>query len=107
MDKNNLVGSSAEPLAGDYEILSRGELLLRLQMFIADLLENNFEKLCNMIYRHDVPEGKFRAALQQGSTHEQAALIAGLVLERELQKAASRRAYKKQKQLNKLTGGLK
>ncbi|MCF6169616.1 MAG: hypothetical protein L3J66_01385 [Bacteroidales bacterium] len=102
MDKNNLPRPLAEPLAKDYETLSRDELQFQLQVFIAGLLENNFEKLCNMIYRHDVPENKFEDALEVGTIDEQAAKIAKLVLERELEKVASRRAYKKQKEQSSL-----
>ncbi len=98
MDKNNIHYSPAEPLVKDYETMNRDELQLRLQVFIADLLENNFEKLCNMIYRHDVSENKFKLALEAGSLDEQAARIAWLVLEREMEKVESRRKYKSQKE---------
>lgn len=105
MDKNNLPLTRTEPLAKDYETLSRDELKMRLQVFIADLLENNFEKLCAMIYRHDVLESKFDAALQYASVDEQAERIAILVLERELEKVESRKRYKRQKEENHLNSG--
>lgn len=91
-----------EPLANEYETLNRDELKLRLKLFITDLLENNFEKLCAMIYRHDVLESKFNRALEGGTIDEQATRIAGLVLERELEKVETRRKYKSQKEENRL-----
>ncbi len=86
-----------EPLAREYETLSRDELKQRLQLFIGDLLEHNFEKLCHMIYRHDVEESKFHLAMQEPAIEKQSAAIADLVIERELQKVASRKAYQKEK----------
>ncbi len=90
--------SSREPLAREYETLTREELKARLQVFIAGLLEQDFQKLCNLMYRHDVKEEKFQLALRQGDVNRQAAEIAELVIERELQKVETRRAYRTQKE---------
>ena len=87
-----------EPLPSEYETLTREELKARLQVFISDLLEYDFQKLCNLIYRHDVKEEKFQRALRHGGIDEQAAEIADLVIERELQKVETRKAYRKQKE---------
>lgn len=91
-----------EPIAKDYENLSRDELHSRLQVFVAELLEHNFEKLCNMIYRHDVQESKFHEAIGYGTIAEQSARIADLVLDREMEKVRTRQAYKHKKNKNKL-----
>lgn len=91
-----------EPLPKDYETLGRDELKQMLQVFIADLLEHNFEKLCNLAYRHDIPEAKFNNALQQKNIDEQASEIADLVIDRELQKVESRRTYREEKQKRSL-----
>lgn len=87
-----------EPLPVEYETLDRKELKSRLSAFIEEMLDTNFEKLCSMIYRHDVEESKFSDALQEGTVAEQAAQIADLVIDRELQKVASRKAYRKEKE---------
>lgn len=87
-----------EPLPKDYEMLGREELEEMLQVFIVDLLEHNFEKLCNMAYRHDIPEALFNEALQEKDINRQAARVAALVIERELQKVESRRSYREEKQ---------
>lgn len=91
-----------EPLPKDYEMLGRAELKEMLQVFIADLLEHNFEKLCNMAYRHDIPEVLFNKALEESDLDKQAARIADLVIDRELQKVESRRAYREEKQKRRL-----
>lgn len=87
-----------EPLPQEYESLSRDELKQRLQLFIEQLLVHDFEKLLHMIYRHDVLEAKFQEAMQLSDIGEQAAAIADLVIIRELQKVASRQAYRKEKE---------
>jgi molybdopterin-biosynthesis enzyme MoeA-like protein len=91
-----------EPLPKDYETLEREELKKMLQVFIVDLLENNFEKLCNLAYRHDIPEVRFNEALEESNLDKQAARIADLVIDRELQKVESRRAYREEKQKRSL-----
>jgi uncharacterized membrane protein YheB (UPF0754 family) len=95
-DNQNLI--SNEPLPRDYETMSHEELKRRLTVFISDLLESNFEKLCNMVYRHDVSETRFNEALQSGSMMEQAENISDLVIERELEKVKSRQLYRQQKE---------
>jgi hypothetical protein len=93
---------SGEPLPKDYEVLGREELKQMLQVFIKELLEYDFEKLCNLAYRHDIHENQFNEALQETGVEEQAARIADLVIEREMQKVESRRAYREEKQKRSL-----
>ena len=62
------------------------------------MLEHNFEKLVGMIYRHDVKESQFREALKAPTLEEQAERLANAVIDRELQKVASRKAYRKMKE---------
>ncbi len=97
MEEKFPVHHKGEPLPKEYETFSRDELRKRLQDFIADLLEHDFQKLCNLIYRHDVKEEKFRQALQYSNIEEQASEIAELVIERELQKVETRKAYRELK----------
>lgn len=83
-----------EPLKSDYESLSRNELETRLHDFISNLLVNDFKKLCNLIYRHDVAETKFRNALQLPDIDDQAWKITHIVIDREMEKVKMRKAYK-------------
>ena len=84
-----------EPLSKEYETLSHNELQKQLHSFIKNLLVNNPEKLAAMMYRHDVKEHLFQNALMLDDIDEQTLAIADLVIEREMQKVASRKAYKK------------
>ena len=97
MTDNNII-PHREPLPNEYESLSRQELKRRLTTYIADLLDADFEKLCNMIYRHDVSEVKFYQALQTSGVKEQAENLSDLVIERELEKVKSRQAYRSEKE---------
>ena len=92
-----------EPNKSDYESLSRNELEIRLHEFISNLLINDFEKLCNLIYRHDVSETKFSSALKMPGVDEQAWRITHLVIDREMEKVKMRKAYRdyKEQQNNK------
>lgn len=95
---DNFITPQGEPLPADFETLNRQELKRRLTIYIIELLETNFEKLCNMIYRHDVSEKKFNQALNSGSIELQAENIAELVMERELQKVKTRQMYRREKE---------
>ncbi|NQU34996.1 MAG: hypothetical protein HQ521_17355 [Bacteroidetes bacterium] len=87
-----------EPLKSDYDSLSRNDLEIRLHIFVSNLLSNDFEKLCNLIYRHDVDESKFNDALSLPDVDEQAWRITHLVLDREMEKVKMRQAYKEHKE---------
>ena len=95
--RDNQKLSIHEPLPREYETMAREELKAKLTIFIAELLENNFEKLYNLVYRHDVKEVKFNEALQKESLTEQAESIADLVIERELQKVETRKMFRQNK----------
>lgn len=58
------------------------------------LLLHDMEKLLNILYRIDVNEPKVKAAFAQNNPKLIAPTIAQLILDRELQKAESRRKYK-------------
>lgn len=91
--------------AAYFESLSGDELSRRLKVFILDLLQHDFHRLCNLIYRHDVPESKFNEALSGPDIEVQAEAIAQLVIEREMQKIASRKAYREYKSREKKQTG--
>ena len=97
MDRNDQILPYSDPLPSDYETLTREELKSHLSLYIADLLDHNFEKLCSLVYRHDISEEKFNQALQTGDIKGQAERVAELVIERELLKVETRQAYRKYK----------
>jgi hypothetical protein len=77
--------------------IDREEIHARLKLFIADLLVHDFERLCSLMYRHDVNEALFGKALSLPTDEERADVIAHLVIDRELKKTQTRAAYAKSK----------
>jgi hypothetical protein len=65
----------------------------RIADFVAGLLKRDFGHLCQLMYRHDVDERKFNAALQLPDDEQRAQEIARLVVDRELLKMKTRTAY--------------
>ncbi|MFP4339817.1 MAG: hypothetical protein ACLFQO_05225 [Cyclobacteriaceae bacterium] len=74
------------------------QLLLEIEEKIAYWLEHDYEYLLNLMYRIDVGEEAFRKALE---TNKPAAQLAQLVLEREIQKARSRKQFRENYQHGK------
>lgn len=75
---------------------SEEELLRRLTVSVDELLNTNFEKLTLILYRIDVDEFKLRRGLEKSGKNEaSAALIARLMLERQLQKKEFREMFTK------------
>lgn len=73
--------------------LSTDTLLARLDKLVAYLLEKDFGRLLQILYRIDIPEQKFKEALASDKG-EPSFIIARLILERELQKVETRKRYR-------------
>ncbi len=67
----------------------------KLTLVINHLLENNFEKLLNAMYRLDVSERKFHEVLTGAEPGEISSKLAELVIEREMQKVKTREMYRR------------
>ncbi len=67
----------------------------KLAFLIAHLMQNNFEKLCQAMYRLDVSEARFDKAMNENELQDIPFAIADLVIEREMQKVRTRIMYKK------------
>jgi hypothetical protein len=82
------------PVSAGYETMVE-----ELESLISDLIQNDFTKLVNLLYRVDVDEKKLKQILQK--TEEDAAVvITGLIIERELEKYRSRNFYRDKNQPN-------
>ena len=71
--------------------ISGEELREKLVAHINYLINKNFERLVYYLYRIDVNESKMRHLLEQKEGENAAALIADLIIERQLQKIESRK----------------
>jgi hypothetical protein len=64
---------------------------------IRDMMENNFEKLQNILYRIDVDQQKVHELFSTNNRSEYPSLLAGLIIDRQLAKIKTRRYYKSHK----------
>jgi ABC-type phosphate/phosphonate transport system ATPase subunit len=72
--------------------LSRETLLQQLKRLVNYLLEKDFGKLLQVLYRIDISEEKLKAALASDEG-DPVTLISNMILEREMQKVATRKKY--------------
>lgn len=71
-----------------------GDLKSKLEKIIAYLLDNDFERLLNAMYRLDINEDKFKEALIIDGGKSISKRITELIIEREIQKIETRIKYK-------------
>lgn len=76
------------------EQLSLEELREKLTAHINHLINHDFEKLVFYLYRIDINEAKMKQLLDRQQGEHAAALIADLIIERQLQKNKSRREFR-------------
>ncbi len=76
--------------------LSMETFRVRLAAYLNDLINRDFEKLVQLLYRLDVSEKKLKAMLSQPSQADAGQVIADLILERQLQKVELRKKFRKQ-----------
>lgn len=73
---------------------SKEDVLSKLTYFINDLINHDFSQLVALLYRVDVPEKKLRQVLDATAGENAAAIIANMIMERQLEKIQSREKYK-------------
>ncbi len=76
------------------EVHSEEELVELLSRHVAFLLDRRTEYLFSVMYRLDVSEKKVRKALDGGMAEAPAYALARLLVERQKQRLATRRAYR-------------
>ena len=77
------------------QVISEDNLLHKLSEFVADLIENNFQRLILLLYKLDISEKKLRQLLME-TDEDAAVLIARLIIERETQKVITRNSFRKE-----------
>jgi hypothetical protein len=75
------------------ENLSRDEIKERLTEYINDLIDRNFNKLVNLLYKIDVSESRLKGLLDETSGNNAGDIIAELIIERQIQKIKSRERF--------------
>lgn len=74
------------------------ELLYQISPPIAKLIDGNYKKLLNLLYRIDVNESKLSTLVNDSTVSSLSEAIADLVIKRELQKIVIRRHYSTKEQ---------
>lgn len=69
------------------------DIQLQLERSINDLIQNNFERLVQLLYRIDVNEKKLKQLLSDHPQTDAATIIARLIIERQLQKVKTRKQF--------------
>ena len=69
------------------------ELRQKLIALINELINKDFHALIQLLYRIDVYEKKIRLYLNKNTDADSAAIIADLIIERQLEKIESRRKF--------------
>ena len=68
----------------------------KLATYIAELIDNDFAKLINILYRLDISEQKLKTLLASSAEENADLLIADLIIERQLQKIKFRQQFQQQ-----------
>ncbi len=76
--------------------LTLEDLQSELAAYLNKLIMRDFEKLIYILYRVDVSESKIKQLLQPSSNNDAGELMAKAIIERQLQKAESRKIFTKQ-----------
>jgi hypothetical protein len=107
---HEIINTAAGLIARDFELspfapeaISEAELLRVLSDHIADMIERELEALLSTLYRMDIDEGKVHFALSPFCEEPANIALARLVLEREKQRAFTKKHYK-QSDLGDLDG---
>lgn len=94
MEEEELIQSVNKELALELPArLSLAELKEQLTQYINQLINTDFEKLIFYLYRIDVHEEKMKQLLQAHEGEHAAALIAGLIIDRQVQKIKTRAGF--------------
>lgn len=84
--------SNLFPEPSDQKGATESDMIERIRIRVADLLDKNAELLFSYLYRLDVEEHKIKTALNTGAPADEA--IARLIWQRQKQRLETRRAYR-------------
>jgi hypothetical protein len=85
-----------QQLSGDFNLPvtnSKQQLEEALAEGINELIQKDFSRLINILYRIDISENTLKQTLEQQADKDAGLLIAGLIIERQLQKQKMRQKF--------------
>lgn len=80
-------------VTGSIQLAPFDETRLKLISLINELINKDFDAVVQLLYRIDVSEKKVRDFLDQNTGRDSASILADLIIERQLQKIASRKHF--------------
>lgn len=80
--------------------LSIDELKEFLTPYINDLINKDFNKLINILYRIDIDEKKLKTFLSENKDIDAASIISDMIIDRQMQKIWSRSEFKKDQNIS-------
>lgn len=93
-DLMNLLVSNNFPIV--FENYANQDLENKLAVYINKLIDKDFNRLVNLLYRIDISEEKLKLALQkEDKSHSSGKTIAQLIIERQFQKLEFRKKFGK------------
>jgi hypothetical protein len=75
--------------------VSLDQMIAVIAVPVNELIQKDFQKLVNILYRLDVSEPKLRYMLKMHNEEDAGKIIATLIVERELQKIKTRQQFRK------------
>ena len=81
------------PLASSGALEDRAAILEALAHRVRHLLDRDFDRLLSAMYLLDVSEERFSSALAGGDRQSASEKLAGIILDREIEKMTSRERY--------------
>ena len=76
------------------------ELKKLLTPYINNLINKDFNKLVNILYRIDIDEKKLKIFLNENKNTDAASIIADMIIDRQIQKLRSRSEFKKDQNIS-------
>ena len=92
---NKDLGNPEEGMMIPVSSIDRNMIREKLAIIIGHMMQGNFERLCQAMYRLDVSEAKFDRIMNENPIEELPYAIADLVIEREMQKVRTRVMHKR------------
>ena len=91
-----------QELSSDFNLTvtnNKQQLIDELAPGINQLIQTDFARLINMLYRIDISEQTLKETLEQQADKDAGVLIAGLIIERQLKKLKMRAQFKPQQNI--------
>ena len=92
---NKDLGNPEEGMMIPVSSIDRNMIREKLAILIAHMMQDNFERLCQAMYRLDVSEARFDRIMNEKPVEEIPYALADLVIEREMQKVRTRMLHKR------------